>query len=324
MMKQRLFTLGAFTALVAAAGLAQEPVRAEYFYDSDPGYGQGTVVSGVQAGNNTLQLSTAGLKCGSHLLCMRSQDSRGLWSATLSRSIYVYKVSPTEAVTMEFFLDTDPGYGLGNRLNVAEGENTLALDLGRTACGSHLLCLRAQDNAGNWSEVLSRTLYVCAPRGFVALEYFFDENDPGEGQGTAVAVPSQWDEPFTFDVNLDGLSVGNHQLCVRGKGQDGLWSLVSSEPFRIQEATGINDVTFTMPIDIRAEGAVCTLSGASERGDCRVEVFSLSGAVLASASWPVSSSRLELPVSAARGTVLVVRVTDSSHARALTRRVLMK
>lgn len=324
MMNLRLFALGAFTALAAATAVAQEPVSVEYFYDSDPGYGKATVISGVKVGDNELQLNTAGLSGGSHLLCLRSQDSRGLWSTTVSRSIYVMKVRPVAPTVMEYFLDTDPGYGKGKQLTVAEGENLLTLDLTGTACGSHQLCLRTMDNESNWSTVMSRTLYVCEGRGFVALEYYFDSNDPGKGKAVSVAVPSEWDTEFSFDVNIDGLGVGNHQLCVRGKGKDGVWTEVSREPFAINEASGISEVTLTMPMSIRAERSSCTVSGGADRGNCRVEVFGASGAVLATAAWAASASAVELPVAAQGGTVLIVKVTDLDNGRALVRRVVMK
>lgn len=325
MIKFRLFTLGALTAFAATAALAQQPERVEYFFDSDPGYGMGTVVSGVQTGDNAMQLDLGALNPGSHLLCVRSQDSRGLWSTTMSRTIYITKVSPDRPVALEYFLDTDPGYGLGSSLDVAEGVNTLALDLTGTAFGSHLLCLRSRDNEGNWSTVMSRTLFVCEARGFTALEYFIDSNDPGEGNAVAVAVPSEWDDAFTFDVPTDGLSVGNHQLSVRGLTQAGVWSVISSEPFDVSESTGISVVTLTMPLGISASGSSCTVSGsASDRGDCLVEVFGVSGAKLASASWPASAASQTLPVSASRGTVLVVKVTDTQNGRTVVKRIVMQ
>lgn len=324
MMNLRLFTLGALTALAAATAVAQEPVRVEYFYDSDPGYGKATAISGVQAGDNALQLDLGTLKPGSHLLCVRSQDSRGLWSTTVSRSIYVTKECPSAPVKLEYFIDADPGYGKGKALSVAEGESQLALDLTGTACGAHMLSLRVMDDVSNWSTVMARTIYVCEPRGFTALEYYFDNSDPGEGKGAQVAVPSEWDTEFTFDVDVEGLGEGDHYLCVRGKGQDGVWSVVSREPFYIQDLTGLGEVVFTMPLDIRAERSVCTVSGGTGRGDSRVEVFGVSGTVLATASWPASTDRVELPVSAGPGTVLVVKVTDRNDGRTLVRRVVMK
>lgn len=323
MMKLRLFTLGTFAALAAIA-MAQEPVSVEYFYDSDPGYGQATAISGVQVGNNELQLSTNGLNCGSHLLCVRSQDSRGLWSTTLSRSIYVYKVTPTAAVAMEYFLDSDPGYGKANSLTVKEGENTLSLDISGTACGSHLLCVRSLDNAGNWSPVLSRSIYVCAPRGFVSLEYYFDNDDPGEGKATRVDVPTEWDNQFAFDVDIESLSVGEHSLCVRGKGQDGLWSVVSVEPFLVEDASGIKQASMTFPVGITAERNTLTLTDVdgSSRGDSRIEVFTTSGAMVATTVWKSGANQHTVTLNA--GGVLIVKLTDTASGRQLVRRIICR
>lgn len=327
MIKLRLLTLGALVILAAASAAAQEPTLkcVEYFYDSDPGYGKATIINNVRQGSNDLQFSTAGLSCGSHLLCLRSQDSRGFWSATTSRSVFIFKIPPTATTVMEYFLDFDPGYGKGTMTTVTKGENALALDLQNVACGAHLLNMRVSDNAGNWTPVMARPIYVCKPRGFVALEYFFDSNDPGEGKAVQVAVPAAWDEAFAFDASVSGLSIGDHQLCVRAKDRNGVWSLLSIEPFNISQSSGIEKVEWTLPLTVRAEHSQCILSdnGEKMRGDCIVEIFNAAGTRMASERWKASVSQISIDVNASKSTVLLVKVTDRKNGRTVVKRIIM-
>lgn len=142
------------------------------------------------------------------------------------------------------------------------GENTYEVSFDTVEPGAHLFCLRAQNEEGRWSAVLSRSLYVINPLGVAAIEYFFD-TDPGEGKATPVAVPDNQDDAFAFMAATDGLAVGEHRLCVRAKGLDSLWTLVSSSVFKVSDGLhgdvnldGVVDVAdIAAVIDIMAENA---------------------------------------------------------------------
>ena len=110
--------------------------------------------------------------------------------------------------------------------------------------------------------MLSRPLYVINPLGVAAIEYFFD-TDPGEGKATPVAVPDNLDDAFAFMAATDAPTVGKHRLCVRAKGLDSLWTLVSSSVFTVSDGLhvdvnldGVVDVAdIAAIIDIMAENA---------------------------------------------------------------------
>ena len=151
-------------AVVASYAMAQEAQRIEYFFDADPGYGQGTI-TGVKTGNNSLSVSVDNLSVGSHLMCVRVQDSKGVWSSTFTRAIYVMSDKPSTLSRMEYFFDSDPGYGNATAIAGAkDGEETYSLSLSGLEPGAHSIHLRGQDNQGNWSSVWNRTFYVAAKR----------------------------------------------------------------------------------------------------------------------------------------------------------------
>ena len=219
--------------------------RLEYFFDTDPGYGLGRPLSTPSTGTNTYIMSFEGVQPGAHVVYLRAWDDENHWSQTISRPVYVCSVTGNSVSRLEYFFDADPGYGQGTPLTVGGdlhvggdlqsqtvGEATYVMSFDGIQPGAHVLNVRAQNNQDRWSSVVTRPLYVYQPSGKVlALEYFFDDADPGEGRATSVALPQNLLEPFAFDVSVNGLSAGMHHLCVRAKGDDGQWSLVSREPF---------------------------------------------------------------------------------------------
>ena len=143
---------------------------------------------------------------------------------------------------IEYFFDNDPGYGKALRVqNVKEGENRLAIDLSGLATGAHLFAVRSLDKEGKWSSTIIRPLYVYRKTaGVVALEYYFDNADPGQGKAHQVALPENGSSQFAFEVSLEGLSVGEHVLNVRAKDCNGLWAATTSQSFLLTDnASGI-------------------------------------------------------------------------------------
>lgn len=385
---------------------AQEPLRVEYFLDTDPGYGAGAVLTDVRVGPNTLTFDLSAAAAGAHVLYVRSQDSQGRWSPTMARPLFVDsyqdivrveyyfdgddpgrgKATPvalpeqsykahfelplaldvsslalgghtlsvraldrfdqwTDLVTrpftiveggsgpidpepqveadllrLEYFFDTDPGYGRATPLAAPRtGANAYVMDFTAVEPGAHILGLRAADLSGRWSATVSRPLYVVPPAEgrIIALEYFFDDNDPGEGRAVAVGLPADSSQPFAFGVDVDGLALGDHQLNVRACDADGRWSLLSSRPFSISDATGI---VWTMPLSIRAEGSAMVLTSGARTADWHVEVVSLSGLRLHSCPWPAGQERLALRLPP--HTAVIVRVADPASGRLTLRKLV--
>ena len=160
MSKLRLFTL----LLVGSMGMslhAQQPVRMEYFLDTDPGHGAARQLALTQSGESSMTLDLSDAAPGAHILYMRTQDDRGLWSSTVARPVYVREKTPEPPVRVEYFLDTDPGYGKATPIsNLLLGESTMTFDLSHYADGAHVLCVRSQDATGKWSTVLNRPLFI--------------------------------------------------------------------------------------------------------------------------------------------------------------------
>ncbi|MBS1559419.1 MAG: gliding motility-associated C-terminal domain-containing protein [Bacteroidetes bacterium] len=226
---------------------AQILKRAEYFFDTDPGKGNGTSLSITQAAsiNQTFNLNINSLATGVHTLNIRFLDSNGHWSLFATRTFFIVNlptvVSATTIKRAEYFFDTDPGTGNGKPLTITPGNpqtNTFIIGLGSLTPGFHQLAFRYQDNLGHWSLFLNRTFYIVPP--IVSLnattvkraEYFFD-TDPGVGLAKPLTITPANPQNNSFVIPISSLTPGFHQLAIRYQDNLGHWSLFANRTFYI-------------------------------------------------------------------------------------------
>ena len=154
--------------------------------------------------------------------------------------------SRPDIVQIEYFVDADPGRGLGKQVDVSAGPEqdlNFTAALGDIDAGFHILYVRVKDETGNWSLtqaqpfVRERTRLDETPR-ITALEYFVDE-DPGPGNGTEVTLEEDVDLDQHFSVGLGDTDAGFHILYVRIQDEFGNWSLTQAQPF-VQERTRLD------------------------------------------------------------------------------------
>lgn len=234
----------------------QDIVYVEYFFDgNDPGVGKATSIAlPEQEYKAHLDFSFSPdismLGIGEHELSVRAKDAFDAWTNVLSRKFKIVEADvpkPPTPVTgdlarLEYFFDIDPGYGKGYPLqNLATGTNVYQMSFDAVEAGAHILYIRAQDKNGVWSATMSRPLYVqnISDDGIVAVEYFLDDLDPGEGKAIAVSLPIRLVEPFIFDVETDVLTVGMHLFNLRAKDETGKWSVLRSVPFEVIDAASL-------------------------------------------------------------------------------------
>lgn len=316
----------------------QDIVYVEYFFDEDPGVGLGHALQLPDQSYKAhltmnLQMDISNLSLGEHKLFVRARDRFDQWTEVLSRSFTIVKgdITPEDPPQttgdlsqLEYFFDTDPGYGHANKLkNPQIGKNTYQMDFTGITDGAHVLYIRAQDTNGQWSSTLYRPIYIYRPLSkVVALEYFFDNADPGEGNATAVALSGESTSECTFNLDVSSLALGNHQLCVRACDGENHWSMLRIQPFEIvDEGMGIQKVVWTLQVDMAVTTTECRLNSDSDRGNCQVEVVNAAGMRLAATRWPASDQQLTLPINAHRGDVVIIRVTDIDNNRTTLRKI---
>jgi hypothetical protein len=232
-------------ASVGGGLIFHEIIDAEYFVDNDPGPGNGIpidIASGTDIEINAAAL--ANLPIGFHKICVRTKSTSGLWSASKSRHFVVQPASSggsltyQEIVSAEYFIDSDPGPGMGIPINMEAG---IEVDLSETftanlSPGFHKVCIRSKSSAGLWSPTKSRlfviksTINAGNPFIIDAAEFFIN-NDPGPGNGTAISITPADSISVSGEVDLTQLPYGNNTISIRFRSGAGLWSNTATQSF---------------------------------------------------------------------------------------------
>jgi hypothetical protein len=243
-MKQWTFLALLFWLTLSAN--AQNITAAEYFFDTDPGAGNGQPITiGTPAPIITFSTAvpTAALTSGFHSLAIRTKDAAGKWGPFEWRTIYVSlpAVNTAPITAAEFFFDNDPGAGNGTSLGISTPGDVVNFSAVIPAAslqpGFHHLIIRTRNAAGQWGLFESRGFYVhsqpVAAQPIVAAEYYID-NDPGVGNGTAISIGNSTNAvTFTALIPTTSLSAGFHNLSIRAKNNDGTWGIIESRGFYI-------------------------------------------------------------------------------------------
>lgn len=212
---------------------------AEYFFDNDPGPGNGQPLPVGISGNSVNFISaipTSSLSPGFHALAIRVKNSEGNWSLFETRPMYISTTTGdmTGVTRAEYFIDNDPGVDNGLPITVSTNGNIVSflatVPSATLATGFHILAIRVQDANGNWSLLETRPFYISPIAtnmgNIVAAEYFID-SDPGVGNGS----PLSFNNPGptvnqTFSLPLPpGTTTGAHTFVMRVQDANGIWSL---------------------------------------------------------------------------------------------------
>lgn len=232
--------------ITTATNNAADLAGAEYFFDTDPGNGNGLPIAITPGATSvfTVPLPIGGLASGFHFLGIRTKASGGQWGIFESRGFYVSS-AVTNAASIagaEYFFDNDPGAGNGTALSIPAGDVSnfnVNLPISSLTPGFHFLTIRIKDSIGRWGQFETRGFYIYpidpAAGDIVAAEYFID-TDPGQGAALAAAVTTPGlNINEVFPLQISGIPAGPHQLGFRVRDSEGVWS----EP-KISDITVLN------------------------------------------------------------------------------------
>lgn len=224
-------------------------VAGEYFFDTDPGFGNGISFPFSPSGSVSVPLNTVSIGSlvpGFHTITFRFRDNLGKWTHGHAQSFYVIPPVTNDPassiVAAEYFFNTDLGAGNNTSLPISPGNpqaNHAPIPLpGALTSGFHQIGFRYRDNKGRWSHADIRTFYivpspVMASRQIVAARYFLDDD---LGNGTPIAITGitpgvNIDEVFLLDMT--GVPTGPHTISIQIKDSEGFWSYLETKPFSI-------------------------------------------------------------------------------------------
>lgn len=141
---------------------------------------------------------------------------------------------------MEYYIDTDPGYGNATSIPITPGvdiSRDFTVNLASQTAGIHAVGIRARDAMGHWSQTYLHSFLVAnnaIAATVVATEYFIDE-DPGIGKATTLSTFSSRDESLNYVIPLNELTKGFHVLGTRAKDNLGKWSHTMLHSFLLNE-----------------------------------------------------------------------------------------
>ena len=240
--------------------MAQVITQAEYFWDADPGPGNGTAMNAEDGNfNETLEQAVKTIvsfpATGTHTFSVRVRDANNNWGPAFSTIIKVESpgttVRPIQILQAEYFWDVDPGSGNGTVLLALDGNFDEALESlfkstsAFPGTGLHKLGVRVKSADNGWGPVfygiirMDSTTSTVRPIRVKAAEYFWD-TDPGAGNGTTLLA---YDGNFNaaletvFKSTATFPGIGIHKLGVRVKSADNSWGPVFYGILRIDSAT---------------------------------------------------------------------------------------
>jgi hypothetical protein len=227
--------------------MGQNINKAEYFIDTDPGFGKATNIPiSVPANDVSLSYSVniSSLSQGFHMMVYRARDDKGHWSVAQEQVFYVFRSQNTTATNVnkaEYFIDIDPGFGKATNIPVSSPGKDVSLSFNVTLTalseGFHMMVLRSRDTQGRWSPAREQVFYVyksqsAAGTNITKAEYFID-TDPGFGKATSIPVASPAkDLSLSFNVNTGSLE-GFHVIVLRARDNLGHWSANRQQVFYV-------------------------------------------------------------------------------------------
>ncbi len=250
------------TVVPAFAQTVHSVAQIEYFVDTDPGQGNGTLLTADDGGLNesfesaTALLNSGSLSLGYHTLFVRVRNSDGSWGPAYQKPILV---SPTGATTVatppglsqaEYFVDTDPGQGGGLALAASDGTLDEYFEAASATFGTisyppglHTLFVRFRNSDGTWGSAYASPFMVTAtgvntvivPPKLTQAEFFIDA-DPGPGNGFVLAAPDggidEYFEEAAGSTATGSYALGLHTLSVRFRDSEA-WGPVYTRAIRV-------------------------------------------------------------------------------------------
>ncbi|WP_187388282.1 T9SS type A sorting domain-containing protein [Seonamhaeicola marinus] len=227
------------------SGFSQSITSAEYFFNTDPGVGNGTSLNvSANSGNltQTFSIPTNTLSDGFNSFYIRTLNSDGNWSLYERQTFYTKNFVSNNITAAEYFFNTDPGVGNGNALSVDSNTGQLAqtYTIATTSLseGFHSFYLRTRDNGNTWSLYDRQIIYIkdfdLTPDEVSSAEYFID-TDPGVGNGTSVSFGNSQSSQV-LNIDTTGLSEGDHLFYIRVQDANGDWSIYDTALFTIDSS----------------------------------------------------------------------------------------
>lgn len=220
---------------IAQASALSLMVKAEYFFNTDPGFGNAIDIPltyGLNISNKDFTANINTLPVGIHKLYIRTQDGDEVWSNTYSMTFYKQALNVTsDIVKAEYFFDTDPGFGNGTNIPVTQAEEianlNFAANISGLTTGIHRMFIRTKNAAGIWCVTYVHLFYKANSNDAVITQaaYYFDGNSNNSFNIPITQAADIVD--LGVLINTSSLSTGIHGMYLSTKDNEGKWSVTN-------------------------------------------------------------------------------------------------
>jgi len=235
--------------LLVSSVRGQSITTLEYFFDTDPGFGNGTSISVTEVNdeiNYEGSIMASSLSRGLHTLYIRAKNSDDEWGLTIKKLILVDQGEVREIEDIEYFFDEDPGFGNGTSISITAArqiDEEAMLSTEGLSVGLHTIFIRAKFTDGNWGMPIKKLILVdqsdpVLVSNIISAEYFFN-TDPGFAAATPISVNAGADIETTFTIPSTNLPIGDQVLYVRVMNADSVWGMYSSKVFNLSEVASL-------------------------------------------------------------------------------------
>jgi Secretion system C-terminal sorting domain len=188
-------------------------VRLEYVIDANLPFGSGTAIPIAPAAdiaNLNAVIDVSSITPGPHILYIRSQDANGQWSLTNIRFFSNAPVpnyppappAPGNIQTLEYFIDTDPGFGLATPASITPGADiTTSFSINGIAAGLHNFYIRSRNNPWGLTTVVPFVVGTVTPVNWL---YVKGEMKAKASQIEWATASEQNSLRFELEHSLDG------------------------------------------------------------------------------------------------------------------------
>lgn len=210
--------------------IADQIIAAEYFFDTDPGVGNGNAIP-LDAPGLSVALTASmaiNLTPGTHQLFVRFKSDVGYWSNARGRTVIVTESALLPAIhyidAAEYYIDTDPGLGNGTPIAVPTASTVdidEIIDASAVALGVHQLYIRVRSDLNVWSDFAVQPFTVTSDTQPVFTLQALNPLCAGANSGTIEVTTIGGTPPFSYawdgvvgNDTLFNAAAGPHQLIV--------------------------------------------------------------------------------------------------------------
>lgn len=207
---------------------AQSVQRARWWLDNEP-----QPVTAL-ASFGSFDVPLQGLLPGLHTFSAMVQDSENRWSPAVSHYFVIMSPEAASARSLtecQYWVDADFA---GARTSAMSAGNVVGVDLNVASLrpGLHSVSVRARDNGGRWSPVVSHYFVIVSPEAAAATQatqcrYWMD------GDNANPVTAAMTDGALHLDADLAALKPGLHSITCVVQDDMGRWSVPVTHLFMV-------------------------------------------------------------------------------------------